>query len=112
MTKKKIDLKSLDPRKRAAVLFYQKHKKRLLAYANAYYDNHKEEVLAKAKVRYAKKRRDYFCCVCGKQLPRTLSGHHLYCEVCGPKFKKRNQKKTTAKIKAAPAGAQKPAHKN
>lgn len=89
----KAELKALSPRKRAQVKFYQRHKKRIIAYANAYYENHKEDVLAKAKERYAKKRRDYFCCVCGKKLPRVLSGHHLYCEKCGPKFRKRRSKK-------------------
>lgn len=72
----------LSARKRAQLVFYKRHKKRLLAYANAYYAEHKEEVLQKAKIRYAKKRRAYYCCVCGKKLPAELSGHHLYCDKC------------------------------
>jgi len=73
----------LSARRRAQVAFYRKHRKRLLAYANNYYAEHKEAVLEKAKARYAKKRKDYFCKVCGVQLPRTMSGHHTFCEKCG-----------------------------
>jgi len=84
MTKKtEENTQQLSARKRAQIAFYRKHRKRLLAYANNYYAEHKKEVLQKAKVRYAKKRKDYFCTVCGVKLPRTMSGHHLFCDKCG-----------------------------
>ena len=80
--KKKRVKKTLAEIKLAQQAFYRKNRKRLLAYANNYYAEHKEDVLAKAKIRYANKRKDYFCTECGKKLPREISGHHLYCEKC------------------------------
>lgn len=102
----KEELAQMEPRKRAAVLFYQRHRKRLLKNANDYYANHREAVLEKAKVRYANSRPDYFCIICRKVLPRTLSGHHLFCEKCGPLHRKRKQsKKAMDAINAAVAAA-------
>ena len=57
INKKKIDWAALTPRRRAQIVYYQKNKKRIIAYANAYYAAHKEDVLAKAKIRYAKKKK-------------------------------------------------------
>lgn len=57
INKKKIDLSTLTPLKRSQILYYQKNRKRIIAYANAYYAAHKEDVLAKAKIRYAKKKK-------------------------------------------------------
>ncbi len=85
--------------KKAQQAFYRKNRKRLLAYANNYYAEHKEEVLQKAKVRYANKRKDYFCTECGKKLPREISGHHLYCDKCRVTKKVRMTKPATKKTK-------------
>ncbi len=90
--------KTLAEIKQAQQAFYRKNRKRLLAYANNYYAEHKEEVLKKAKVRYAKKRKDYFCIECGKKLPREISGHHLFCDKCR-KTKKIRVRKPAKKTK-------------
>lgn len=79
---KRTSTRPLSARKRAQREFYREHRKRLLAYANNYYAEHKKEVLEKAKARYAKNRKDYYCTVCGEKLPRTMSGHHLFCDKC------------------------------
>ena len=101
--------RSLAEIKLAQQAFYRKNRKRLLAYANNYYAEHKEAVLLKAKERYAKKRKDYYCAECGKKLPRTVSGHHLYCTKCritkttlirsAAKLKERAKAKAMAKAK-------------
>lgn len=103
--RRNIPLEKLSARKRAQVEFYRKNRKRLLAYANNYYAEHKEAVLEKAKARYAKNRKDYYCTVCGEKLPRTMSGHHLFCEKCAATHRVRRrsaknkdtQKKATKK---------------
>ena len=89
----RAELAKMEPRKRAAVIFYQRHRTRLLKNANDYYAGHRDDVLAKAKVRYANKRPDYFCAICHVELPRTVSGHHLFCESCWPICRKRNTHK-------------------
>ena len=93
--------KSLSPKELAIVrkerqAYYLKNREHILTYANNYYAEHKEIVLEKAKVRYAKKRKDYFCVECGKKFPREISGHHLYCAKCS-KAKVRKRKPTPSK---------------